>query len=117
VIRHPLSGDEYKINENCTWIIRAAEVDTITISFDSFRTEYVYDVLTIRDGDSNEDVVIGKFSGGTVPPSVKTSNNSAHLFFKSDESKPRTGFELRWGHPNMLHRHDGGTAHPCGVPA
>ncbi|CAL4126415.1 unnamed protein product, partial [Meganyctiphanes norvegica] len=48
VIRHPVSGDQYQNNEDCTWIIRAAGVDTITITFDSLDTERWYDVLTIR---------------------------------------------------------------------
>ncbi|CAL4147046.1 unnamed protein product, partial [Meganyctiphanes norvegica] len=47
VIRHPQSGGNYQNNESCTWIIRAAGVPTITITFNSLDIEVGFDVLTI----------------------------------------------------------------------
>ncbi|CAL4069068.1 unnamed protein product, partial [Meganyctiphanes norvegica] len=98
IIRHPLNGGTYLNNENCTWIIRAA--NEITITFVSFDTQTRRDYLYVRDGPSMDSAVIGIFSGiripSSVPGPVNTKTTSAHLHFTTDNSTTRTGFQLNW---------------------
>ncbi|CAL4066501.1 unnamed protein product, partial [Meganyctiphanes norvegica] len=90
----PLTSDgTYDNNLECTWIIKSAV--PLDITFSSFNTERGYDVLIVRNGSSAESVLVGNFSGGALPETMKTTGD-VYIHFTSDLSTEENGFVLNW---------------------
>lgn len=51
-----------------------------------------YDYVEVRDGDSINSGVIGRFCGNSRPAPVQSSGNSLHILFVSDGYKNFDGF-------------------------
>lgn len=51
-----------------------------------------YDYLEVRDGDSLNSRIIGRYCGNERPPSIKSTGNSLHILFVSDGYKNFDGF-------------------------
>lgn len=51
-----------------------------------------YDYVEVRDGDSVNSRVIGRFCGNSRPPPVHSSGSSLHVLFVSDGYKNFDGF-------------------------
>ena len=52
--------------------------------------------MTLYDGDSNTALIIGEYSGTSVPISQISSTNSALIRFQSDFTQTYTGFQLKY---------------------
>ncbi|CAL4091936.1 unnamed protein product, partial [Meganyctiphanes norvegica] len=94
MIRHPMSGSNYRNSENCTWIIRAS--NPINITFVNFHTEDNFDLLSVRDGEFNDSPLIGRYSGSDFPATLVSNRNSMHIHFLSNKRITSTGFVLHW---------------------
>ena len=89
-------------NEDYTFIICVPNAQSITLTFSSFCTEYLYDTLTIYDGPNINARRIGTFSGdptsnpGGMPGSITASSGCMTLHFVSDASVTCDGWEASW---------------------
>ena len=87
----------YSANRDCFWLIDPeTPLDHINISFQRFDTESVNDIVTVYDGPTTADSVLGVFSGSTIPSSLSTSGGSALIRFTSNASDQRSGWFLTY---------------------
>lgn len=56
------------------------------------QSDCLYDSLTIYDGSSTSAVQLGVYCGTNNPGTIRSSDNSLTVVFKSDESETRSGF-------------------------
>lgn len=78
------SGETYGDNLDCRWLIQPANGRRVTITFSRFSTEQNVDFVTIYDGATVNDRVLGRFSGSSLPMSVTATGGVALLRFTSD---------------------------------
>jgi len=87
----------YSNNANCQWLIDPTEVIAkITLDFTNFATESTNDVVTIYDGNSTADPVLGTFSGSTLPPTITTTGDKALVVFTTDGAINNAGWYLEY---------------------
>lgn len=88
----PLAG--YAANSDCYWLIDPAEnVQKIRLSFTRFATEAGNDVVTVYDGATTSDPVLGSFSGSTLPAMLTSSGNKLLVRFSTNGSTEDAGWE------------------------
>ena len=92
----PGSLNDYNSNQNITQTICSETPgQCVSLSFNSFNTEAVYDRLSVYDGPSNTSNLISIFSGNSIPPIISSSTNSEGcltLVFTSNGSVNLEGF-------------------------
>ncbi|XP_071786056.1 tolloid-like protein 2 [Asterias amurensis] len=91
----------YPSNLDCNYNIVAPNGRRVRIYFTSFTMEdpneyatCLYDYITIHDGDSDADPLIGTFCGQTVPPVITSRGRHLVIHFVSDGSIEEAGFSL-----------------------
>ncbi|XP_077566372.1 inactive serine protease PAMR1 [Stigmatopora nigra] len=88
--------ESYPNNARCDWIIQVDNPFTIELRFMMLSLEVHhscrYDFVEIRDGDSVNSRVIGRFCGNNRPAPIMSSGNSLHIHFESDGYKNFDGF-------------------------
>ncbi|CAL4062888.1 unnamed protein product, partial [Meganyctiphanes norvegica] len=94
-IQYPISGGHYHDEANCSWII-VSSGSSIELKFTRFSTEFGIDNVYMRNGESSSAPELGKYSGVTLPPSVRTTGNKVFISFISDYVSTSTGFSLTW---------------------
>ncbi|XP_055842375.1 cubilin homolog isoform X2 [Episyrphus balteatus] len=100
-LKYPLTS-LYNHNTKCSWVIRTNETKVLNITFANFDFEDSvdcrFDWLQIHDGQTVASQLIGRFCGSTAPLGghIITTTNSIYLWFKSDNSTAKAGFELFW---------------------
>ena len=87
-----ISGDVYGDNLDCRWLIQPTGGRRITLSFTRFNTEQNVDFVTIYDGSTISDRVLGRFSGSSLPSSVTSSGGAILVRFTSDAFVGTTGW-------------------------
>ncbi|XP_017055443.1 cubilin homolog [Drosophila ficusphila] len=101
-LRYPPEGTGYEHNAQCAWVIRVHESSVINVTFNSFdledSTECRFDWLQINDGRSAAAQVIGRYCGNHLPHggNIISSGNMLYLWFRSDNSTAKEGFDLTW---------------------
>lgn len=86
------SGDVYGDNLDCRWLIQPTGGRRVTLSFTRFNTEQNVDFVTIYDGSTISDRVLGRFSGSSLPSSVTSSGGAILVRFTSDAFVGTTGW-------------------------
>ncbi|CAL4172478.1 unnamed protein product, partial [Meganyctiphanes norvegica] len=94
-IMYPVTSGHYPNHADCNWVIDSNGAG-IEIQFTRFDTEPEKDFVYIRDRQNSKVPELGKYSGSTLPSSVKTKSNKAFIKFTSDIRNPFTGFSLIW---------------------
>ncbi|XP_073838257.1 cubilin [Musca autumnalis] len=95
-------GSLYDHNSQCAWILRTNESLVLNVTFHRFDledgTECRFDWLQINDGRSAAAQIIGRFCGTHKPMggNIISSTNNLYLWFRSDNSTSKEGFELEW---------------------
>ncbi|XP_061386037.1 cubilin homolog [Musca vetustissima] len=95
-------GSLYDHNSQCAWIIRTNESMVLNVTFHRFEledaTECRFDWLQINDGRSAAAQILGRFCGTHLPlgGNIISSTNNLYLWFRSDNSTSKEGFELEW---------------------
>ncbi|XP_069019382.1 inactive serine protease PAMR1 [Embiotoca jacksoni] len=88
--------ESYPNNARCEWTIQVDRQFTIELRFMMLSLEFHhschYDYVEVRDGDSINSRVIGRFCGNNKPVPVHSSGNSLHILFVSDGYKNFDGF-------------------------
>lgn len=87
------SGQSYKANIKCNWIIRAPLNQVIKLTFNTFSIEKhstcKFDYVRVLDSRFNE---IGKFCGNLHPPLIQSMDNELIVQFVSDKTNQLEGF-------------------------
>ncbi|XP_038050981.1 CUB and sushi domain-containing protein 1-like [Patiria miniata] len=93
----PYYPNNYPNDAQCIWFITVDEGSTIAFRFSVFNTEQTYDALTIGNGheSSDDDSVIGLFSGVLTSLAAVSNNHTAWMEFTSDYWVTKIGFEVK----------------------
>uniref|UniRef100_A0A8C2FPT7 Metalloendopeptidase n=1 Tax=Cyprinus carpio TaxID=7962 RepID=A0A8C2FPT7_CYPCA len=95
-IESPNYPDDYRPNKVCTWKIIVPQGFHVGLVFQSFETEKhdncAYDYLELRDGDSENSPLLGRFCGYEKPDDIKSSSNQLWMKFVSDGFVTKAGF-------------------------
>ncbi|MBL7137414.1 MAG: C10 family peptidase [Bacteroidales bacterium] len=87
--------DDYLPTANCSWLIApqtiADSVTSITLNFDRFDTN-PDDFVTVHNGGTTSDPVIGNYSGDQLPPEIVSSGNQLLITFEATGNPPANGF-------------------------
>nr|XP_015820312.2 inactive serine protease PAMR1 [Nothobranchius furzeri] len=88
--------ESYPNNARCEWTIQVDRPFNIKLRFMMLSLESHhacrYDYVEVRDGDSINSRVIGRFCGNNRPAPLQSSGNSLHILFVSDGYKNFDGF-------------------------
>uniref|UniRef100_A0A3B5MZH0 Peptidase domain containing associated with muscle regeneration 1b n=1 Tax=Xiphophorus couchianus TaxID=32473 RepID=A0A3B5MZH0_9TELE len=82
--------ESYPNNARCEWTIQV-EKRFMMLSLE-FHPSCRYDFVEVRDGDSINSRVIGRFCGNNRPAALQSSGNTLHILFVSDGYKNFDGF-------------------------
>ena len=98
-----LAGGLKRINygnsENMAAIIAPTGANSIELQFCFFDTEFAYDFVTIsrcNSIDCSQSVVIGKYSGWTIPDPVISNTGFLLIKWTSDDTTTTAGWSLTW---------------------
>ncbi|NQV01718.1 MAG: C10 family peptidase, partial [Bacteroidia bacterium] len=87
--------DDYLSTANCSWMIdpqtSADSVTSVTLSFDRIATNPA-DFVTVYDGETTSDPVLGAYSGELIPPEVTTTGSQLLVTFEAGSQLPDNGF-------------------------
>ncbi|MEQ2181171.1 CUB and sushi domain-containing protein 3 [Goodea atripinnis] len=86
----------YGNNMNCVWLIQSDPGSRIHLAFNDFDLEAPYDSLTVKDGETNDAPVIGRFSGAENPSHLTSNTNTLRLEFQADHSMSGRGFNITY---------------------
>uniref|UniRef100_A0A665TZ64 CUB and Sushi multiple domains 3a n=1 Tax=Echeneis naucrates TaxID=173247 RepID=A0A665TZ64_ECHNA len=86
----------YGNNMNCVWLIQSEAGSRIHLAFNDFDLEAPYDSLTVKDGETNDAIVIGRFSGAESPSHLTSNTNTLRLEFQADHSMSGRGFNITY---------------------
>ncbi len=103
---------KYWNNTDCQWLIAPDSGEKITITFNSFQTEEGKDILTIYDGESTSDPVLGTFSGSSIPGVITSTGNKVLLNFITDSINQYFGWEITYNAVSTGINEKGHTAGP-----
>lgn len=86
----------YGNNMNCVWLIQSEPGSRIHLAFNDFDLEAPYDSLTVKDGETNDALVIGRFTGAESPSHLTSNTNTLRLEFQADHSMSGRGFNITY---------------------
>lgn len=76
----------YQNNADCHWLIQPNGATSISLSFLFFDTEVGADFVTIYDGSSTTDPVLGQYAGDNLPPTIQSTGGEMLVHFTSNGS-------------------------------
>lgn len=86
----------YLPNKDCIWILKVRSGSRVALKFQSFDLENhdkcSYDYLEVRDGNTENSTLIGRYCGLDPPPDLVSSSDQMFVRFVSDRSGQRPGF-------------------------
>ncbi|XP_061178089.1 cubilin-like [Saccostrea echinata] len=95
-IQTPTYPDVYHHEANCTWLITVAENRVVDLKFSSFDIEAHpscgYDYVEVRDGNSLQSPLLGRFCGKVIPNVIRSTGNSMLVNFVTDPTVAYGGF-------------------------
>ncbi|CAH1789170.1 unnamed protein product, partial [Owenia fusiformis] len=101
--RYPLESDtNYTNDASCAWVITVPIDEIMMLSFTRFDIEdggpncTLSDFLQINDGPSASSPLIGRFCESHPPVNITSTNNQLYLWFSSDSTNVRGGFEVTY---------------------
>lgn len=90
----------YSNNLDCIWVIGVPDNKLIALGFEEFDLEggdsCRLDYVEVRDGDSQNSPLIGRYCGTTAPMVVRGSSNKFWVRFHSNGFITGKGFEATW---------------------
>lgn len=87
---------DYDNNLDCRWLISPPAAQRLRITFESLQTEEGFDFVTIYDGPSASDRMLGTFTGARLPDAITTSQGQALVVFTTDASATEAGWTIRY---------------------
>ena len=86
--------DDYLPTASCSWLIEPQtetdSVTSITLNFHRLATNPA-DFVTVYDGPTTEDPVLGAFSGELLPPAISSTGSSMLVAFEAGAHPPDNG--------------------------
>lgn len=84
---------EYSPNSNIQWLINPeVPVDNIKLNFVYFETENDSDLVTIYQGSTTSDPILGIFSGNNLPQTITSNGQTMLISFNSNSNINGRGF-------------------------
>jgi hypothetical protein len=93
-------GSNYVENSDCAWLIQPTGANKVFLSFNRFDTQANFDTVTVYDGSTTADPILGTYSGNTLPPSLTSSSGNMLVTFKSNAFFELTGWEASYNSTN-----------------
>lgn len=85
--------DDYQNMSDCKWLITPTDsVVSISLEFLKFDLEDGVDYLTVYDGETTNDPIIGTFTGNSVPAIFNSTSDKMLIRFTSDGANTAPGF-------------------------
>ena len=92
--------ENYLENTSCSWLITPQTIEDsvsyIVLTFNRLDTESGQDIITIYDGNSSDDPLLGQFSGNTIPAPINSSGNEVLITFQSNNAVNESGWILSY---------------------
>ncbi|XP_078585809.1 uncharacterized protein LOC144867627 [Branchiostoma floridae x Branchiostoma japonicum] len=95
-VTSPNFPNNYGLYENCEWRITVPEGSIIRLTFDSFNTQYPYDILTIYDGADDSAPQLQRLTGLLPVSPITSTSNMMFLRFTSDRQHTDQGFQFSY---------------------
>ncbi|MEQ8908193.1 MAG: CUB domain-containing protein [Vicingaceae bacterium] len=90
-------GIDYVDNTDCSWLIQPATPNVaIALNIFSIDTEFGNDTITVYDGATTSDPILGTFSGTTPAPIVTSTGGDMLVTFKSNGATTGNGFRANY---------------------
>jgi M6 family metalloprotease-like protein len=86
----------YVDNSNCSWLIAPLGALNIDLTFNRFNTQTTNDVVNVYDGNNNSALLIGSYSGATIPAVINSTGGSLFLEFITDGFGTSSGWEASY---------------------
>lgn len=103
ILKYPATETNYDHRTNCAWTIETNSTEVLNVTFTKFNLEgsreCQYDFLQIHDGRNTASHSLGRFCGQSLPNGngvILSTSNVLYLWFRSDHSVAKTGFEFNW---------------------
>jgi Zn-dependent metalloprotease len=84
----------YAPGSDCYFLINPSNAVSIELYFLEFSTQDSADVVTIYDGGSTSDPILGEFSGDSLPSFLYASGGEMLIHFYSNDTIEKQGFEF-----------------------
>ncbi|XP_006629277.1 dorsal-ventral patterning tolloid-like protein 1 isoform X2 [Lepisosteus oculatus] len=95
-IQSPNYPDDYRPMKECVWKITVSANYNVGLSFQAFEIERhdscAYDYLEVRDGNTENSPLIGRFCGYDKPEDIRSTSNNLWMKFISDGTVNKAGF-------------------------
>ena len=91
-----LPTQNYIENSNCSWLIQPTGASRVSLSFNRFSTASAQDSVTVYDGPTTSDPILGRFFGNNLPPLVTSSGGSMLVNFRTNQFGNSTGWEAAY---------------------
>jgi len=91
----------YVENSNCQWLIQPTGALSVALQFNYFSTQANFDVVNVYQGTSANGVLLGSFSGNTIPPAVTSTSGSLFVEFITSNQNNSTGWEGSYTSSNV----------------
>eukprot|EP00339_Tiarina_fusa_P012912 CAMPEP_0117043186 /NCGR_PEP_ID=MMETSP0472-20121206/30037_1 /TAXON_ID=693140 ORGANISM="Tiarina fusus, Strain LIS" /NCGR_SAMPLE_ID=MMETSP0472 /ASSEMBLY_ACC=CAM_ASM_000603 /LENGTH=752 /DNA_ID=CAMNT_0004754645 /DNA_START=97 /DNA_END=2352 /DNA_ORIENTATION=+ len=79
-----------------SWSITGSPGERLVLTFHTFETEAIYDILTVYDGADARANVVGTYSGRSIPPPITATGNQFYVTLVTDYSLTSSGFSASW---------------------
>lgn len=90
----------YENSMSCSWLIDPQSVydsvSYITLEFNQLNTEENTDIISIYDGPTTSDALLGVFSGNNIPQLVQSTGNKVLITFESDTENTSEGWFMSY---------------------
>ncbi|MBL7733298.1 MAG: hypothetical protein JNM88_19175 [Chitinophagaceae bacterium] len=86
----------YGNNSYCSWLINPPGAFSVTLSFTGFVTEPVYDLVNVYDGNDNNALLLGSYSGNSLPPVLTSTGGQLFVEFLSNDSITASGWNASY---------------------
>ncbi len=92
------SGYSYYWNNTaCDWLIQPTGAEKVVLQFTSdFNTELNKDVVSIYDGSTTSDPLLGSFSGTDMPPTLTANSGKMLIVFTTDSITQGLGWTAKY---------------------
>jgi len=91
----------YENYADCRKLIQVTDADYINLVFTEFNTQEGNDYVRVYDGPTTDDVLLGEFTGTSLPGSITSSQGSLLVHFISDHSETRSGWSADYTSGNL----------------
>jgi len=86
----------YWNNTDCQWLIQPPSNDSIILSFTQLQTESGKDFVSVYDGTTTGDLLLGTFSGHNIPSQLIAKSGSMLITFTTDSVNQDQGWSANY---------------------